>query len=222
MPRIARVVIPNAPHHVVQRGNRRQPVFFKEEDYRFYLYLLRKETQAAGTGVWAYCLMPNHVHLVLVPSTEEGLRIPLAQAHRQYTAEINKREGWSGYLWQGRFQSYPMDEAYLLRTVRYIELNPVRAGLVVSPFDYPFSSARIHQNGSQNHWVNPTPVLQLVDDYAGYLAQGVRDDTVERIGRHISTGRPLGDSEFIEKLEAVTGRRLKKRKPGPPKKANGR
>ena len=99
MPRLARRVVPGIPHHVTQRGNRRQTVFFSESDYALYLRLLRRWCADAGTAVWAWCLMPNHVHLVLVPADEDGLRAALAPAHRRYSWEINQREGWRGYLW---------------------------------------------------------------------------------------------------------------------------
>ncbi|MFH0883338.1 MAG: transposase [bacterium] len=215
MARIARVVVPGIPHHVLQRGNRRQPVFFTDQDYRFYLYLLHKETKKANVEIWAYCLMPNHVHLVLVPSDTDGLRMALAETHRQYTKEINRREEWSGYLWQGRFQSFPMDEAYLLRAVRYIELNPVRAGMTATPDSYPWSSARVHLGRLKNDLINIEPIVSLVDDYAGYLADGIDDKVFEHLERHLSTGRPLGDTTFLVRVEEITGRSLLKHKPGP-------
>ena len=133
MPRTARRVLPNIPHHVTQRGNRRQPTFFSDADYALYLRLLRRACSQAGTAVWAWCLMPNHLQLVLVPAHEDGLRAALAPAHRRYTWEINRREGWRGYLWQGRFASFPMDEAHVHACLRYVELNPVRARLVDRP-----------------------------------------------------------------------------------------
>lgn len=215
MARMARVVVPGIPHHIVQRGNRRQPVFFTDQDYRFYLYLLKKETGNANVEIWAYCLMPNHVHLILVPSDEDGLRKALAETHRQYTKEINRREGWSGYLWQGRFQSYPMDEAHLLRAIRYIELNPVRAGLVVTPDLYPWSSAILHINRQENSLINIIPVTSLVDDYQGYLADGIDDKLFDQLEYHLSTGRPFGDPVFLARVEEITGRSLIKQKPGP-------
>src|SRR6185503_8599863 len=144
MPRLARLVVPDIPHHVTQRGNRRQPTFFSDEDYRLYLHLLGEWSRRAGTAVWAWCLMPNHVHLILVPSHEDGLRAALAEAHRRYTRRINAREDWRGHLWQSRFASFPMDEDHLLACARYVELNPVRAGLVARPEHWRWSSARAH------------------------------------------------------------------------------
>src|ERR1043166_6801488 len=141
MPRQARIIIPDAPHHVIQRGNRRQDVFFDDEDYRLYLSLLRQACMETGIAVLAYCLMTNHVHLVLIPSADHGLR-PVGEVHRRYTRAINMKKDWRGYLWQGRFGSYPMDEPYFYEAVRYVELNPVRAGLCAHPCDYRWSSAR--------------------------------------------------------------------------------
>ena len=130
MARIARVVAPNMPHHVVQRGNRKQKVFFSDDDKVAYLKILKEQSQKFRVLIWAYCLMDNHVHFVAVPQGEEGLANTFGQAHRHYTRLVNFREGWRGYLWQGRFSSYVLDENYLYGAVRYIENNPVRAGLV--------------------------------------------------------------------------------------------
>ena len=110
MARLARVVIPGMPHHVTQRGNRRQPTFFDDEDYAAYLELMADGCREEGVAIWAYCLMPNHVHLIGVPETEQSLRRAIGEAHRRYTRRINFRERWRGYLWQGRFASFVMDE----------------------------------------------------------------------------------------------------------------
>ena len=130
MARLARVVAPGLPHHVTQRGNRRQQTFFGDEDYRAYKDLLAEHCREAEVAIWAYCWMPNHVHLILVPQSAEGLRQGLGEAHRRYTRRVNLREGWRGYLWQGRIASFPLDETHLLAAGRYVELNPLRAGLV--------------------------------------------------------------------------------------------
>ena len=141
MARLARLVVPGMPHHVTQRGNRRQQTFFNDRDYAAYLELMADWCRDQGVEIWSYCLLPNHIHLVAVPSSEEGLRWAVGEAHRRYTRRINFREKWRGYLWQGRFASFVMDEPYLLAAARYVELNPVRARLVASPADWPWSSA---------------------------------------------------------------------------------
>jgi putative transposase len=140
-------VIPQVPHHVTQRGNRRLPVFFGDDDRREYLRLVAEAAQASGTRCLAWCLMDNHVHLILVPRDGDGLRATLGEAHRRYTRMINFREGWRGHLFQGRFASYPMDAANLMVAVRYVENNPVAAGLMEQAEDWPLSSARSHVRG---------------------------------------------------------------------------
>src|SRR5208337_2974495 len=141
MAQLARVVIPGVPHHLTQRGNRRQKVFFGQDDYEAYLELLREWCAERGVEVWAYCLMPNHVHLIVVPQSEEGLRRAIGEAHRRYTRRVNFREDWRGHLWQGRFASFPVDEEHLIAAARYVERNPVRARLARRAWDYRWSSA---------------------------------------------------------------------------------
>jgi putative transposase len=135
MARMPRVVVPEYPHHVTQRGARRQRTFFSAADYKTYLQLLAAAKADAGAEFWAYCLMPNHVHHVIVPSRQDSLAALFSAAHRRYTRHINFREDWRGHLWQERFHSFVMDERYLMATVRYVELNPVRAGLCEQPQD---------------------------------------------------------------------------------------
>src|SRR5438552_17174562 len=130
---LARVVIPNIPHHVTQRGNGRARTFFSDQDYALYRGLLAASCAAAGVAVWAWCLMPNHVHLILVPSDADGLRRALAPVHRRYAGIIHARRRRSGHFWQGRFGAVAMDEAHLAAALRYVVLNPVRACLVARP-----------------------------------------------------------------------------------------
>ncbi|MDH3596812.1 MAG: transposase [Rhodospirillales bacterium] len=214
MARLARAVAPGLPHHVTQRGNRRQTVFFSDDDYEAYRALLAEHAAAEGVAVWAYCLMPNHVHLVLVPPEEGALRRALGEAHRRYTRRVNLREDWRGYLWQGRFASFVMDERHLLAAARYVELNPLRAGLVRRAADWPWSSARAHLAGQDDVLVAAAPLLELVPDWAAFLAGGLGEDELEALRRHARTGRPLGSESFIEDLEARLGRRLKPGKRG--------
>ena len=128
MTRLARIVIPGLPHHVTQRGNRRERVFFSEADYQFYLDELGSAAKKAGSEIWAWCLMPNHVHLLIVPADEDGLRLTVANAHRRYAARLNARNKWTGHLWQGRYGSVVMDEAHLWHALAYVSLNPVARG----------------------------------------------------------------------------------------------
>ena len=136
MPGLARLVTPRLPHHVTQRGNRRQQTFFCDEDYSAYTELMAQWSTERGVAIWAYCLMPNHIHLIAVPQSEDALARAIGEAHRRYTRRINFREKRRGYLWQGRFASFVMDKPYLLAAARYVELNPVRAGLVREAGDW--------------------------------------------------------------------------------------
>ena len=217
MARIARVVAPGLPHHITQRGNRRQATFFSEADYQSYLDLMAEWCTRCGVDVWAYCLMPNHVHFIAVPASEPALRQAIGEAHRRYTRLVNFREQWRGHLWQGRFASFVLDEKYLLAAARYVELNPVRARLVDKPEAYPWSSAKAHLQGVDDRLVKAAPLLALVKDWQSLLESGMTEQEIERIRRHERTGRPLGEDVFVSKLENVLGRTLHPQKPGPKK-----
>lgn len=218
MARLARIVVPGVPHHVTQRGNRRQPTFFGDGDYRLYLDLMAEWCGRYSVAVWAWCLMPNHVHLVAVPAREAALAAGIGEAHRRYARYVNFREGWRGYLWQGRFASVPLDGAHLLAAARYVELNPVRAGLAARPQDWTWSSARGHLAGRDDGLATVAPLLAMVGDWAAFL-DGAGNDAegaaFAALRRHERTGRPLGDDAFVARLEAATGRTLSRRKPGP-------
>lgn len=159
--------------------------------------------------------MTNHVHLIVTPAADSDLGRAIGETHRRYTRMVNRRNGWTGYLWQGRFASFPMDEAWLLRAAAYVELNPVRADMVAQAWDYPWSSARAHLAGSDPLGVvNPEPLLALAGDWREYLASAVEQDVAE-LEKHQRTGRPLGDEQFVSQAETLLGRLLRKRKPGP-------
>lgn len=214
MPRMARVVVPDVPHHLTQRGNRRQPTFFTDDDYRAYLALIAAGCKRASTRIWAYCLMPNHVHFVMVPAAREGLCKAVADPRRRYARRINARNGWRGHLWQERFFSCPMDEAHLFHTVRYVERNPVAAGLCERPELWPWSSARAHLAGRDDDLVEVGPMLERVDDWTVFLLAGVDEEMRTIITRHTRTGRPLGTDRFVDELERTLGRRLRPRPAG--------
>lgn len=215
MPRLARVVVPGLPHHVTQRGVRRLDTFFGDADYEAYRRLLARYCERAEVAVWAYCLMPNHVHLILVPAGGDGLRRALAETHRRYTAMINLRAEWRGHLWQERFHSFVMDEGHLLAAARYVELNPVRAGLAATAADWPWSSARAHLAGRNDALATVAPLLERVGDWRAYLEQRPPGAELDALRRHGRTGRPLGPAAFIQDLERTLGRPLGRRRPGP-------
>lgn len=220
MARIARVVIPNYPHHIVQRGNRSQVVFFSDEDKKSYISLLHKYALTSGISFWAYCLMDNHIHLIAVPDKEENLAKGIGETHRNYTRMINFRYGWKGYLWQGRFVSYLLDERHLYAAIRYIERNPVRAGLVEKAEDYPWSSARAHVFNKKDVLLSDNFVISEIEDWSSYLTGEDDEQDLTLFRKHSRTGRPLGDEKFYTKLEKIAGRILRKKKPGPKKEDN--
>jgi putative transposase len=222
MARIARVVVPNLPHHVTQRGNRRQKTFFEKSDYQLYLDLLAAGCVRARAEIWAYCLMPNHVHLLVVPSTTDGLRAAIADTHRRYTRHVNFRKGWRGHLWQERFASFPVDKEHLLTAAQYIELNPVRARLVKKPGAYRWSSAKAHLRGKDDPMMRTQALLEIIPDWRDVLSASLDRDTAERIRAHERTGRPLGHDGFVTKLERRLKRALRSQKRGPKPKGKSR
>jgi len=217
MARIARVVVPDIPHHITQRGNRRQDTFFCNEDYESYLDLMSEWCGKCGVQIWAYCLMPNHVHMIAVPESEQGLSKAIGEAHRRYTRMINLREHWTGYLWQGRFASFPMDENYLLAAVRYVEMNPVRAKMVNLPEEWRWSSASAHLSGMNDQLVKVRPMLDRVSDWRELLASG-GDRSHEEVRKHERTGRPLGHESFVHRISQLLGRDLEIKRAGRKKK----
>jgi len=219
MARLARVVVPGYPHHVIQRGNRRQPTFFCDGDYEIYLDLMAQWCGAWDVEVWAYCLMPNHVHLIVVPESEEGLCRAIGEAHRRYTRHVNFREGWRGHLWQGRFASFVMEEVYLRAAVRYVEMNPVRARLVREPGRYRWSSVKAHLTGQDDGLVKVKPLLECYGDWRKVLgrAEGT-DEALEELRRHERTGRVLGSEGFVAKVARLVGREVRPGRPGRPRK----
>ena len=219
MARLARLVFPGVPYHVTQRGNRRQQTFFEEGDYALYRDLLSEAARRAGTRVWSYCLMPNHVHLIVVPADEDGLRRTFADAHRRYTAFINARHRWTGHLWQGRYGAVAMDEGHLGAAARYVALNPVRARLVDRAGDWPWSSARAHLAGVDDGLVEVAPLLERLGEFGTFLG-GEEDQQATRALRiSETTGRPVGTPEWVSAIELESGRSLAPRKRGPKPKA---
>jgi putative transposase len=216
MARLPRLVLPGYPYHVTQRGNRRQQTFFEDGDYALYRDLLAEAAAKAEAEVWAYCLMPNHVHLIVVPSDEDGLRRTFADAHRRYTGFVNARQRWTGHLWQGRFGAVVMDEAHLAHAMRYVSLNPVRARLVERAEDWRWSSVRAHLAGEDDELVRVAPALERYGTFGKFLGSPADyEDAWRALRRSETTGRPLGQAEWIAELEARTGRALAPKKRGP-------
>ena len=214
MARIARVIAPGIPHHITQRGNRRQQTFFCDDDYKAYISLMAEWCLKCHVEIWAWCLMPNHVHLIAVPESENGLARAIGEAHRRYTRRINFREDWKGHLWQERFASFPMDETYLLAAARYVEMNPVAAGIVGNPAEYEWSSAKAHILGVDDKLAKVEPLLSIVGNWKNFLSLSSEDEMLT-FRKHEKTGRPLGKETFIDQLESVMERNLRPLKRGP-------
>ena len=214
--RLARLVIPGIPYHVTQRGNRRLQTFFEDADYALYRDLLADAAERAGAEVWCYCLMPNHVHLIVVPADEDGLRRTFADAHRRYTGYINARQRWTGHLWQGRFGAVAMDEAHLAHAMRYVSLNPVRARLAERAEDWRWSSVAAHLAGKDDELVRVRPALDRYGSFADFLGSpDDHGDAWRALRRSETTGRPIGSAEWIAELEERSGRDLAMKKRGP-------
>jgi putative transposase len=210
MARLARTVFPGLPHHVTQRGNGRGRTFFSDDDYRAYRDLLAEHAAAAQVEVWAWVLMPNHVHLILNPADEDGLRRALAPTHRRYAGRIHARMQRTGHFWQGRFGCVAMDEGHLAAALRYVALNPVRARLAARAIDWPWSSVHAHLGRVASDGLTTTaPVLDRYPDFAEMLAAGEDEAQSERLRRAETIGRPLGADAFLERLERESGRSLK-------------
>lgn len=222
MPRVARIVIPGCPHHVTQRGNNQQDVFFVDDDRRTYLALLKDRCEAAGVTIVGYCLMTNHVHLIAVPAYEASLAAALGRTHFSYTQYINRVHTRSGHLWQNRFYSCGLDEPHLWTALRYVERNPVRARLVRAAWRYPWSSAAAH--------IGERPDASGLLDLAAWavtwkparwralLQEPLEEEETERLWSHLRTGRPLASDNWLSKLEIKLGRRLRPLPVGRPKK----
>ena len=215
MARLARSVFPGIPHHVTQRGNGRAQTFFGAADYALYRDLLAQSCRAAAVEIWAWVLMPNHVHLILVPADEDGLRRALAPVHRRYAGSIHARERRSGHFWQGRFGAVAMDEEHLGAAIRYVALNPVRARLVARAADWPWSSVHAHLAATDDGITALAPVLARYPRFAELIEAGPDAVAFERLRQAETIGRPLGGDAFLARLEAMARRRLKPRKRGP-------
>ena len=224
MTRRARVVIPGCPHHITQRGNNGQDVFFTDGDRRFYLELLAEQCEKFSTAVEAYCLMTNHVHLIATPKRADSLAKAVGRTNLYYTRHINATRGRCGHLWQDRFFSCPLDGTYFWAAMIYVERNPVRARLVRKPWRYPWSSAAAHCGGKE-------PVSPGLIDLAAWdklsppdgnwresIGQPQDEAIVTQLRTWANRGCPLGSDSFIRKLERRLRMRLRPAPLGRPKK----
>ena len=221
MPRLARAVAVGCPHHITQRGNNMQDVFFVDADRRVYLSFLKEYADEFRVDVLGYCLMPNHIHLVVTPNNENSLAKSIGLTHFRYTQYINRFHKRLGHLWQGRFYSCALDDRHFWLAMRYIELNPVRARLCGVPWQYEWSSAAAHIRQKNNssllnlsHWFDMISPRQWRKE----LTDKIDDADLAEIRVSTHSGRPLADDGFLSKLETLIGRRIRPLPPGRPKK----
>ena len=212
MPRIARVVAVDTAHHITQRGNARRTVFETDSDRLAYLSLVQQYARLHRLSILGYCLMPNHVHLIAVPEREDSMARALHLAHGRYSTYLNARQQRTGHVWQNRYFSCPMDDRHLWCALRYVERNPVRAGLAGIPQDYPWSSASLHcRNGSGDAFLDLVPFRARWSsaDWQAYIADDSASEAeADRIRRATHTGRPLGSALFLLELEKALDRPL--------------
>lgn len=223
MPRLARTVFSAVPHHITQRGNRREDVFFSDEDRIAYLQWLADYCTKYGLQVLAYCLMTNHIHVVAVPEGQDALEKVFRPLHTRYAQRVNRAKRWKGHLWQGRFFSSALDERYLWAAIRYVERNPVRARIVRRAENYPWSSAPAHCGLKQDAvltkdsgWLRQA---KRIGNWSKWLAEGDRPEQLDVLRRHVERGLPCGAEGFIRKLERQVKQSLRPRPRGRPKKA---
>lgn len=222
MPRSARYVFAGVPHHVTQRGNRRERVFFANDDYCTYLRWLQEYAGRYEVDVLAYCLMPNHVHLVLIPPVRSALQLFMRSVHARYAQRVNRNRDWRGHVWQGRYFSSALDEAYLWAAIRYVERNPVSAGMTARADEYPWSSAPAHCERTvdpllsvNRNWLER---VERVGSWSAWLAQADSQDCLDTLRQRTDKGLPCGSAEFLAGLEAISGKPIRHRKPGRPRK----
>jgi putative transposase len=225
MARLPRLIIASQPHHVIQRGNDRQPIFREESDYLAFLGWMREAAKTFKVAIHAYVLMPNHLHLLVSPADEGGLAHMMQWIGRQYVPYFNHKYARVGSLWQGRFKTSLVDsERYFLVCSRYIELNPVRAQLVADPLDYPWSSYAHHAGARPDGMITDHPLYWALGNtpfereaaYIGLVQQGLSADEVSGINQAVLKGWPLGSNEFKLQLQQKIQRQVLPAKRGRP------
>ena len=221
MPRLSRVVFAGLPHHITQRGNRRDDVFFNDEDRLAYLGWLQAYCEKHAVDILAYCLMTNHIHLIAVPQASDGLQKVLKPLHMRYAQRVNRAHGWKGHLWQGRFFSSPLDESYLWSAVRYVERNPVRAGMVTQAEAYRWSSAAAHCGLRDDALLTDQMLrdrgLVTVEGWSDWLSIEEKPERLDMLRQHVEKGLPCGSGGFVERLGKQAGRILERRPQGRPR-----
>ena len=220
MPRDARVIVLGVPYHVTQRGNYRQVVFDDDSDKEKYMEFFMLYKEEFGVKLYAWCLMSNHVHFIVEPSTENGLAELFKFTHMRYSQYFNRKRGAFGHLWQGRFFSCALDNDYLYEAIRYVELNPLRAGMISKIDAYKWSSTkeRLKINSKGKGQLDSIEQYLQIDDWKEYLKEKGDEDFLNNIRNKTKLGKPLGDTKFIKRMEKLSGKEFTFRKSGRPKK----
>ena len=218
MARIKRIVIPNTPHHVTQRGVRSMNIFFKDDDYEYYKELLFTQCKIHELKIISYCLMTNHVHIIAIPKSKESLSKSIGETHRLYTRKINFEQKVKGHLFQERFYSTPLDEQHFLYALKYVEQNPVKARMVKYPWDYKYSSTQYRLNlVKEDKLLSNCERIDNIVNYKEFLQETTQTKFIEEKTR---TGKPCGDDSFYDKIKLLTGIDYKNKKPGPKEKSD--
>ena len=221
MPRTARLVVPDVPYHVVQRGNYRQDIFEDDEDKTFYMELFLQYSKQHKLKLYAWCLMSNHVHFIVEPSSESTLAKVFNTTHMRYSQYFNKKKGVRGHLWQGRFFSCPLDNEHLYEAIRYVELNPIRAGIVSALKECEWSSTGNRLFDDKTIPLNSINHYLEIDDWEAYLKESINEEVIATFKSNTKTGRPSGGKAFLKKIEKLTGRTFSVKRVGRPKKKKG-
>ena len=215
MARQARIVLSDTIHHITQRGNRGEFIFFEKQDYQTYIDILTEQCTRFHVSIYSFCLLPNQVHLLVEPQQSNLMARAIGEAHRRYTGYINKKKDWSGHLFQNRFFSYAMDEQYALRAARYIETLPVTLKLTDRPENYIWNSAksRIKLNKPIDFLKN-FQSFHIMNNWEDFLSRPMDKEEINKIQLHLQTGRPRGSNLFLDSIEQKIGRPVRPQKRG--------
>jgi putative transposase len=214
MARIKRIIIPNTPHHITQRGVRSMNIFYKHEDYLYYKELLQTQCKEHNVQIVSYCLMTNHVHIIAIPKYKESLAKAIGETHRLYTRKINFQQKVKGHLFQERFFSTPLDDEHLLNAIKYVEQNPVKAFMVKYPWDYKYTSCLYRlQLVKEDSLLSSHTIIDNIINYKEFLQEeNLCEEIIEEKTR---TGKPCGNEDFYDKIKSITGIDYKRKKSGP-------
>jgi len=215
MARQARITLDYTPHHITQRGNRGEPIFFEKGDFQAYLDILKEQCERFDVKIASYCLLPNQIHLMVIPKEGNLLARAIGETHRRYTNMINKRNNWRGHLFQDRFFSYACNEPYSLRATRFIEMLPVTSGIAPKAESYLWSSARtrIKVTSDQNFLSRPQS-FHAVHNWEEFFSRPMEENEMKAIQTHLQTGRPRGNDAFLDRIEREIGRSVRPKKRG--------